>query len=157
MRGTWTRDVALLLLRLSGFGLAFAHGWPKISMFLAGEGGRFIEGVANLGFPLPMVFAWAAGISELVGGLAIALGLGTRIFAIFASATVASAAFLRHHLLQQILIFFGLTSAPEEVVDSWGNPERAALYVLILLSLILMGGGRFSLDRLLRRTSGSRS
>jgi putative oxidoreductase len=152
VKGTWTKDVGLLLLRLSGLGLAAAHGWPKISMFLAGEGGRFIEGVERMGFPLPIVFAWAAGLSELVGGVALAFGFATRIAASFAAATVFTAAFFRHHLLHRILIFFGLMSAPQEVVESWGNPERAALYFLILLSLIAMGGGRLSLDRLLLRS-----
>ena len=52
MKGNWKSDVALLVLRLSGLGLAFAHGWPKVSSFIAGEGGRFIEGVERLGFPL---------------------------------------------------------------------------------------------------------
>lgn len=149
----WTKDVALLALRFSGLGLAFAHGWPKISMFLAGEGGRFIEGVERLGFPFPVLFAWAAGLAELVGGFAIAAGLVTRLAAGFAAVTMFTASFLRHHLPQHVLVFFGFLDVPEEVVKSWGDPERAALYLLIFLSLIAMGGGRFSLDRWLRRTT----
>jgi putative oxidoreductase len=144
--------VALLVLRLSGFGLAFAHGWPKVSAFIAGEGGPFIEGVARLGFPLPILFAWLAALAELVGGFAIALGLLTRLSAAFAAFTMFVASFFRHHLAQHALIFFGLMGAPaEDVVQSWGNPERAATYLLIFIALIFAGGGRFSLDRLIRK------
>lgn len=154
MRGTAGKDIALLVLRLSGLGLAFAHGWPKFSRFIAGQGGPFFEGVEALGFPFPVFFGWAAAISELVGGFAITLGLVTRVSALFAGFTVFVAAFGRHRLLQHILVFFGLMSAPEDVVDSWGNPERAALFWLICVALVFMGGGRFSLDGLIRSRKG---
>ena len=60
MKGSFMTDAALFVLRLSGLGLALAHGWPKIERLLSGQGAPFIEGVANLGFPYPTVFAWAA-------------------------------------------------------------------------------------------------
>lgn len=145
------KDIALLVLRLSGFALAFAHGWQKVSALATGNGGPFLAGVEALGFPMPAVFAWAAALAEFVGGLCIALGIGTRIAASFAGFTMFVAAFFRHRLAQQILIWAGAYSLPEDVVESWGNPERAALFLLIFISLILMGGGRFSLDRLVTR------
>ncbi len=52
MKQTMTKDVALLVLRLAGLGLAFAHGWGKIAALASGEGGGFIEGVGRLGFRL---------------------------------------------------------------------------------------------------------
>ena len=146
-----TKDLALFVLRLSGFGLAFGHGWQKIAMLSSGGGDRFVAGVEALGFPMPLAFAWAAGLAELVGGLAIALGIGTRIAASFAAFTMFVATMFRHHLPQHILIWLGVMSAPEDVVDSWGNPERAASYMLIFVALVLMGGGRFSLARLVKR------
>lgn len=151
LKGTLTKDLALLVLRLSGLGLAFAHGWPKLTMLLSGRGGPFVEGVAALGFPFPLVFAWAATLAELVGGFAIALGLGTRLAAAFSGATMFVAAFVRHHFAQHVLVFFGALTAAEEVVESWGSPERALCYLLIFIALVLLGGGRFSLDRLVRR------
>jgi putative oxidoreductase len=151
MKGTFMTDAALFVLRLSGLGLALAHGWPKVERLLSGQGAPFIEGVANLGFPYPTVFAWAATLAELVGGFLIALGLLTRVAAGFAAFTMFVAAFLRHRLAQQTLSFFGVAPVSEEVLESWGNPERAAVYLLIFLALTLMGGGRFSLDRQVRR------
>jgi putative oxidoreductase len=152
MKGGFATDAALFILRLSGFGLALAHGWQKVERFLGGESASFIEGVAKLGFPYPEVFAWAATLAELMGGSLIALGLLTRVAAGFAAFTMFVAAFLRHHLAQQTLAFFGVTPVAADVLESWGNPERAALYLLIFLALMLLGGGRFSLDRLARRT-----
>ena len=151
MKGSFTTDAALLILRLSGLGLALAHGWPKIERFLSGESAQFIEGVARLGFPYPTVFAWAAALAELLGGSLIALGLLTRFAAGFAAFTMFVAAFLRHRLALQTLAFFGLHQIPADVLESWGDPERATIYLLIFLSLVLMGGGRFSLDRAVRR------
>jgi putative oxidoreductase len=145
------KDIALLIVRLSGFGLAFAHGWQKVSMLSTGRGGPFVEGVEALGFPMPMVFAWAAALAEFVGGLCIALGVGTRIAASFAAFTMFVAAFFRHRLGHHILIWLGAYSPPQDVVASWGSPERAALFLLIFIALILMGGGRYSLDRLVKR------
>jgi len=43
----------------------------------------------------------------------------------------------------------GAMRASEETVRSWGNPELALLYLLAFATLVLTGGGRFSLDRVL--------
>jgi putative oxidoreductase len=150
-RGSFTSDLALLTLRFSGVGLALAHGWPKVERLLSGKGAPFIEGVAALGFPYPTMFAWAAALSELLGGLLIAFGLLTRVAATFAGITMFVAAFLRHRLLLQGLAFFGLRPVSGETLESWGDPERAAIYLLVFIALALFGGGRFSLDRLARR------
>jgi len=61
------------------------------------------------------------------------------------------ATFFRHRLGHHILIWIGAYGPPEEVVDSWGNPERAATYMLIFVALVLLGGGRFALDRFVKR------
>ena len=145
------KDIALLVLRLSGLVLAFAHGWQKVTMLASGNFDDFISRVEALGFPMPEAFAWAAALAEFAGGLAIALGIVTRIAAAFAAFTMFVAAFLRHRVLLQIFGWLGAASYPEEVVDSWGNPERAVLFMLIFIALVILGGGRFSLDRLVRR------
>ena len=142
-------DLGLLLLRLTGLGLALAHGYGKVAALAAGEGDRFIAGVESLGFPLPGLFAWAAALAEFLGGLCVALGLGTRVAAAFAGFAMFVAAFLRHHALQHLLVAVGAMGASEETVRSWGNPELALLYLLVFGALVVTGGGRFSLDRLL--------
>jgi len=142
------KDTALLLLRLAGLGLAVGHGWGKISALAIGEGDRFVAGVAALGFPLPAVFAWAAALAEFVGGLAVAIGLGSRISASFAAFTMFVAAFGRHHFHHHVLMALGLYQATPDEVKKWGNPEMSLIYLLCFLAIVLMGGGRFSLDPL---------
>jgi putative oxidoreductase len=149
MNRTLLTDLALLLLRLCGLGMALAHGYGKLAALAAGEGGRFIAGVEALGFPLPGLFAWAAALAEFLGGLCVALGLGTRIAAAFAGFTMFVAAFARHHAFQHLLVAVGALTVSEETARSWGSPEMALLYLVVFVALALTGGGRFSVDRLL--------
>ena len=151
MNKTLLDDVALVLLRLSGLGLALAHGYGKVLALAAGDGDRFIAGVESLGFPLPGLFAWAAALAEFLGGLCVALGLGTRVAAGFAGFAMFVAAFMRHKAHLHLLVAVGAMRASEDTVRSWGNPELALLYLLVFGTLALTGGGRFSLERVLRR------
>ena len=152
MNREWTRDAGLLVLRLSGLGLALAHGWAKVVSLSAGGGeARFVGGVEALGFPLPYLFAWAAALAEFAGGILIALGLFTRIAAASAAISMFVASFMRHRFAQQLLVWAGVLDVPEETVAAWGNPELAAVYLAIFLALFLMGGGKFSLERLIRK------
>jgi len=140
------RDLALLILRLAGLGLALAHGWGKVVMLASGGGDRFVQGVAGMGFPMPGLFAWAAALAEFAGGLAVALGLATRTAAAFAALTMAVAAFGRHHAHEHLLSLVGLGHATPEQLKEWGNPELALAYLAVLVAVALLGGGRFSLD-----------
>jgi putative oxidoreductase len=150
----WTRDLGLLALRLCGLGLAL-HGWEKlVALSTEGVGAGIVAGVARLGFPQPLLFAWAATISELAGGLLVAVGLFSRVAAAFAAITMAVATFMRHRLAHHVLVWLGLLDASPETVKGWGSPELAAVYLAILLAIALMGSGRFSVDRFLR---GSRA
>lgn len=152
MNREWARDAGLLVLRLSGLGLAVAHGWGKVvSLSAEGSGARFVGGVEALGFPLPLLFAWGAAIAEFGGGILIALGLFTRIAAASAAIAMFVASFMRHRFAQQLLVWAGVLDVPEETVAGWGNPELAAVYLAVFVALVLMGGGRLSLDQVFRR------
>ena len=123
-------DMAILFLRL-GFGLSMAtHGYAKI---FGGWMGKFTEGVAAMGFPAPEVFAWIAALSELVGGILVALGLGTRVSAFFVAFTMVVAAFVQH------------------AADPFAKKELAVLFLVGFSALILTGGGQFALDRLIHK------
>jgi putative oxidoreductase len=139
------RDIGLLLLRLAGVYLALAHGWGKVAGLASGQG-RFLQGVTEMGFPLPVVFAWAAALSEFVGGLLVALGLFIPFAAVLPAFTMLVAAFGRHHAIRQLLSWLGVAPVPEETVKAWGSPELAVAYLLIMVAVILLGPGRFSID-----------
>ena len=122
-------NLGLLILRVYfGFAMAFAHGTINTPP-LPG----FVESVKMMGFPAPEVFAWAAGLSELLGGICIALGLGTRFSSIILTITMAVAVFARHS----------------------GHPfyikEIAAIYLACSVFFALSGAGKYSLDRILSR------
>lgn len=124
-------DAGLLVLRLgAGLLLAFAHGLGKIP---PSEG--FIGATAEMGFPLPALFAWAAALSEFAGGLLLAVGLATRPAAVFVAITMAVAAFIRHG------------------ADPIGEGEKALVFLVVAIALALAGPGRWSVDSVLARRS----
>jgi putative oxidoreductase len=109
-----------------GTSLALFHGFPKI---FEGKLEGFTQTVASLGFPAPTFFAWAAALTELVGGILVAVGLLTRPMAGLAAFTMLVA--LHRHR-----------------VDPFIRMELALLYLVVMLMAVVMGGGRFSLDGL---------
>jgi len=127
-------SAALLILRLmAGLGLA-SHGYQKI--IVGGFDGMEAFGgwLESIGFPAPLVFAWAAKLTELVGGTLVALGLWTRPAAFFAACTMVVAILVAH---------LG------EPFPEW---ELAALYLSSMVAILLAGPGPWSIDH--RRTQG---
>ena len=130
--GSVASDLGLLVLRImTGLALAFGHGRGKLP-----PSERFVARVDALGFPLPELSAWIAGLGEFGGGLLVALGLLTRPAATAALIVVATA-------------FFGAHAG-----DPFGDREKAFLFAAAMLALILSGAGRFSLDAVLERRRG---
>ncbi len=123
-------DIGMLILRVSAGLFMATHGFGKI---FGGRMEGFASGVEDMGFPLPVVFAWAAALSELVGGVFVALGLFTRISAFFVACTMFVAGFIRHG------------------ADPFSDKEMALLYLAINLFFLLAGGGRWTVDALIRK------
>ena len=114
---------------LAGLGIAY-HGYGKL---FGGDISRFAEGVARMGFPSPVLFAWAAILSEFLGGICIALGLFSRPAALFVFITMAVAAFMKHS------------------ADPFQKKELALAYLTMAGAVIFLGSGKFSLDSLLKK------
>ncbi len=146
------RDLGLLILRLAGLYLAVAHGWSKLEALSTGQGAGFIAAVAAMGFPSPTLFAWAAALSEVVGGILVTLGLGTRVAAGLAASTMVIAAFGRHHAHGHLLNALGVAPVSDEVRKGWGNPELALIYLLVFVAIALLGPGGLALDARFGRT-----
>jgi putative oxidoreductase len=144
--GSLRMDVALLVLRPAGLGLAVFHGWGKLQSLLIGTS-RFADGLAEMGFPFPVALAWAAALAETVGGLLVFVGFGTRIAAVFCAIVMLTAAVARHHVYDQLLWKLGLMTVTPESAKIWGSPELALVYLMAFVALALAGGGRLSLDR----------
>lgn len=123
-------EVGWLVVRVVfGLTLAFGHGLPKL---MGGKMEGFAQGVAQLGFPFPLFFAWCATLAELVGGICVALGLFTRPAAALAAFTMMVALF-RHR------------------ADPFARMEMALLYLTVMATAMVVGGGAISLDAKLRR------
>jgi putative oxidoreductase len=139
------RDIGLLILRLAGLYLAIGHGWGKVAGLAAGQDG-FVKATADLGLPMPVLFAWAAALSEFLGGLLVTVGLGTRVAAAFAASTMAVAAFGRHHAHGHLLNALGIAPVAADVTKGWGNPELALIYLLAFVALAFTGPGGLAID-----------
>ena len=128
-------DLALLLVRLIGLGFA-AHGAQKLFGWFGGYGlagtGSFFE---SIGLRPGRFFATAAGVSELVGGLLMALGLFGPIGPMLIIA-VMTTAILTVHLPNG---FFGQNN----------GYELPLTYSLIALAIAIGGPGAYSLDAML--------
>ena len=129
-KGGEAGDIGKLILRLAVGAGMMTHGWPKVFGVNA-EGVRniigFTKGVAELGFPRPEWFAWAAALSELAGGALLVLGLGTRVAGFFIACTMAVAAWSSRD-------------------GGFSGMEKAILYFAPALFFALSGPGRKSLD-----------
>lgn len=146
-----SRDVALLVLRCAGLLLALGHGWGKISALATGNGDWVVGVASGIGFPAPVIFAWALAIAEFVGGICVAFGLFTRPFAFLGVCAMFTAAFFRHRALMHLLAWLGLAHPTAEQIRAAGDPERALLFLLLNAGILVLGPGAYSLDRWLSR------
>lgn len=151
MQRDGARDWGLLIIRLAGLYLAFGHGLGKLVPLATGAGDSWIAAVESLGFPMPIAFAWASALAETIGGLCLAFGLYTRTAAFFVAFNMGVAALVRHRAAVHFLGWIGLASPTAEELQAAGNPERAILYLLIAIGLLILGGGNLSLDTRLQQ------
>jgi putative oxidoreductase len=103
---------------------------------------NIIQFFESLGIPLPAFNAYLVASMELVGGLALILGLFTRFFASGLSVTMVVAL---------------LTADTADFIASWGSAGEmsptdvtAFTFLLFLIWLVAYGAGKLSLDALLR-------
>lgn len=101
----------------------------------------FPEDVAKFGglFALaPTFFAWMGAASEAIGGLFLAFGLGTRLWAALLSMTML------------VAIFFQKWPDAMEYGSSWPLLPAAG-FLWIAIYSVLFGSGKFGLDHLITR------
>lgn len=129
------RDLGLLVLRVGIGGLVAAHGSQKL---FGAFGGNGIEGTAQSfeanGFQPGRPHALAAGLSELFGGGALAIGLATPAAAATVAGTMAVAA---------------SSTAHRGFFNAKGGFEFPGSLAVSAASLALLGPGRLSVDQAL--------
>jgi putative oxidoreductase len=126
-------DIGLLVLRVGAGGFMATHGFAKVANFSE----------MSSSFPDPLGFLGSTGslvvaiFAELVCALAVAVGLFTRWAALPVCATMFVAAFLVHGS------------------DPFAKKELALLYLVVFAFLAMSGGGKFTLDGVIKRWRAS--
>ena len=140
------RQWSPLFLRLIiGFGF-MAHGWAKISHGPAG----FEKLLVQTGVPFPHISSWIVPLIELFGGLAILSGFYVSVVAIPLIGTMLVA-------MLTVQINYGFSSVKTIGLTPhgplFGPPgyEINLLYIAGLISLMLTGAGRYSIDSLITK------
>lgn len=125
-------DVGLLLLRFAVGGTFFAHGMQKVFGFWGGPGiGGFAQYLGSLGFREPTTLSWVTGITELVAGGFVVLGVLTPL---------AAAG------LVGIMINVVLLRAGAGFFAASGGVELEVVLGLAAAAIVLTGPGHIALD-----------
>ena len=135
-------DLASLLLRITVGGILILHGVRKTQNKLQGT----INWFNSLGFPFKVtggrIPAYLAAINEIFFGFMLLVGIFTQIVAAI--------------VVSQMLVALYVATVKEKsaFISMAGNPgiygfELDLHYIFGALSLIMIGGGAFSLDGLI--------
>jgi putative oxidoreductase len=121
-------DAVLLFIRLI-MGYAFIlHGWGKIQAPMGWMGPDS---------PVPGIFQALAALSEFGGGIALILGLVTRLASLGMMFTMLVATIFHAFIMGDPFVSKG----------GGGSYELAAVYFALSILFIVVGPGRFSLDK----------
>lgn len=133
-----TTTARTILRIVTGF-LFAAHGWQKFNEFtIAGTQAAF----AQMGVPAASLVAPAVAALELAGGIALILGVLTRVFAALLAVNMLGALFLVH--------------APAGIFAATGGYELVLILAAAALAVALVGAGKVSVDKALFGRTGAR-
>ncbi len=126
---THTQFWGLTVLRIVTGIIFLMHGWQKIAMFSIGG---FTGFLSQAGIPAPAIAAVVVIAVEILGGLALVLGLGTRWVAIPLAIDMLVALFTVH--------------LPAGFFVADGGYEFVLLLLAANVTFMLSGGGAAALD-----------
>ena len=135
-------DIALLALRVV-VGLIFLpHGYSKVF----GPGGAAVFAQDMPSYGIPILLGYMAAYGELTGSILLVLGLFARLDALVLCATMMVATFV-------VLLPDALREAAPGTIRLFATMRGIEMTLLLAAStfaLLLLGPGRFSLDRLFK-------
>lgn len=127
------KDLGLLILRL-GLGTMFIlHGYPKVfggpEMWI-----QVGEATQSIGINFsPVFFGFMAGMTELLGGLFLILGL-----------------FFKPSLAMLVLVMTVAAASHISAGDSFSTTSHSIEMIIVFVSLFFIGSGEYSLDQKLK-------
>ncbi len=124
------KDIGILLLRIFlGLAMLFGHGIGKWTMLFESNDIKFADP-----FGIGVVPSLAMAVfAEVICALLLTIGLLTRLSVIPLIITMLVAAFSVH------------------LLDGFSSMEKALLYGIGFLSILITGPGKYSVDALLKR------
>lgn len=133
------QSLFLLLIRLYWGGRFFLAGQGKLAHL--SDVAQYFD---SLGIPAPLMNAWAASLTECIGGLLLALGVASRIVSIPLAGTMI-VALATAHRNEMFAIFAGDPSTFLSALP--------ITFLMAALTILVFGPGRFSCDALLASAS----
>ena len=124
MANSLKTHLGLALLRIAPSAMLMAHGIPKLQ--------KLIDGNYEFGDPLglgPAPTLFLAVLGEVVSPILIIVGFKTRWAAVIPAIVMAVAAFVVH------------------ASDPFGGKEKALLFLTCFVCIILLGPGKYSIDK----------
>ena len=135
-------DTATMILRVLLGVVFFPHGMQKLLGWFGGYGFNGTFGFFT-GMGVPAIFAVLAILAEGLGSLGLLTGLLTRVSALGIGTNMAVAVLLIHHKFGFFMNWDG-KQAGEGI-------EYHILVIAIAIALIIKGGGRWSIDRVIAK------
>jgi putative oxidoreductase len=138
----WTTDASALILRIAAGLIFIPHGYSKVF----GSGGPAAFAADLPGYGVPSFLGYLAAYAEFFGAILLIAGLLTRIDALLLAGTMFVAAFV----VQLPDVLRDPDAAGNRFFASMRAIELPLALLAIMVTLLLIGPGRFSLDALLR-------
>ncbi|MHA3772679.1 DoxX family protein [Verrucomicrobiota bacterium sgz303538] len=136
-------SVASLILRLALGVVFFPHGAQKVLGWFGGHGFAGTMGFFTQTMHIPALFAFLAIAAEFAGAIGLILGLFTRVAA-FGIASVMLVAVATVHWHNGFFMNWNMNQKGEGF-------EYHLLALGIAVALMIAGGGKLSIDRLLSK------
>ena len=124
MKNNLQSHIGLAFLRIAPSIMLITHGLPKFQKLISGD--------LEFGDPIGIGAApslFLAVIGEFICPILIIIGFKTRWMAVPPAITMAVAGFIVHS------------------ADPFGTKEKAFLFLAFFIAIILLGPGKFSLDK----------
>ena len=125
MKSSLQNNLGLAILRMGGAGLLLTHGVPKLQRL-------FAEGPIEFADPLGIGAAptlFLAVFSEFLCAILVLIGFKTRWASIPIVITMLVAGLIQH------------------AGDPFGSKEKSFLFLLVFLTILLLGPGAYSVDK----------
>ena len=132
----WLLQFALFVVRVALGGCIVVHGLGKLGFLKSNPAGvkGFVGWLESMGMPYPRLNAWAATLTEFLGGIAFALGLGTRFVALALTINML------------VAVIKGHKGGGYLILNNPPGAEYAINLAILFAMFVLIGPGAISLD-----------